>query len=305
MTAAADELAVTPGAISRQVQLLEAHVGLRLFEGSKHRPVLTPVGQALAPALCAAFDSMDRAVRTARAAATAALDVTCFSTFTVKWLIPRLFDFHAHHPGIEVRLQTTHGAQRPRTGWDISIGVQPCATTSAAHRADVVHLFPEHLGPVLAPSLARRVPLRAAADLAHHTLLQSSARLDAWRMWADAAAHPLPALEGPVYEHYYFTLQAALAGLGVCVAPWHLVASDVQAGQLLAPLGFAPSGYDYVALHGTGNPADHGTGRQVFCDWLQTQARQMHEPPPALPGINAPARRQPSPTPMAPTQTDP
>ena len=278
MTAAADELAVTPGAISRQVQLLEAHIGQPLFEGSKHRPLLTPIGLALLPTLSAAFDSIDMAIRAAREAAVTTLDVACFSTFTVKWLIPRLFDFHAHHPGIEIRLQTTHSAgTSPHARWDVSIGVDTHAVAGTPPRSGAVELFPEQLGPVLAPSLAQRLPLRTAADLCGHTLLQSGGRLDAWHMWASAMACPLPQLNGPVYEHYYFTLQAALAGLGVCVAPRHLVADDVHAGQLLAPLGFVPSGYRYVALLGAETHQARSAARQVFCDWLQAQATQMRD----------------------------
>ena len=107
MTAAADELSVTPGAISRQVQLLEASLGQRLFEGSKNKPQRTQTGKTLLPALSNALDSMEAAVRAVSDHASGTLDVACFSTFTVKWLIPRLFDFNALYPDIEVRLRTT------------------------------------------------------------------------------------------------------------------------------------------------------------------------------------------------------
>jgi LysR family glycine cleavage system transcriptional activator len=259
MGAAADELAVTPGAISRQV-----HLNLRLFEGSKNKPQLTPAGQALLPAFSAALDGIEAAVRAVSDTASGSLDVSCFSTFTVKWLIPRLFDFTARYPGIAVRLRaagpTTDAA---REACDVVITVLDTANPTTA-----LPLFPEHLGPVLAPALATRIGLHAASDLAQHTLLQSKTRLNAWQMWADASVCELPALTGPVFEHYYFTLEAAVAGLGVCVAPWHLVADDVQAGRLLAPLGFRASGYQYVAKR----REQRNAACDLFCTWLQTQA---------------------------------
>ncbi|KEH09938.1 hypothetical protein GY14_09060 [Delftia tsuruhatensis] len=91
-----------------------------------------------------------------------------------------------------------------------------------------------------------------------------------------------PAAAGPVYEHYYFTLEAALRGLGAAVAPWHLVMDDVQAGRLLAPFGFTASGYRYLALR---RSTAAQTRLDIFCNWLQAQARAMPEAP-AVQGIS-------------------
>ncbi len=291
MSAAADEVSVTPGAISRQVQLLEASLGQRLFEGSKNKPQLTHAGQTLLPALSAALDTMEAAVRAVSDSASGTLDVACFSTFTVKWLIPRLFDFNALYPDIEVRLRTNGplgDLERARCDLAITVeagehhGADPSGTQAArqsvnpaADATNTLTLFPEHLGPVLAPSLAARIPLHTPADLGTHTLLQTKTRLNAWQMWAGAQGCALPPLGDTTYEHYYFTLQAAVAGLGVCVAPWHLVADDVQAGRLLAPLGFCDSGYRYVARR----RPQRSQKLDLFCAWLQTQAAQAAPPP--------------------------
>ena len=275
MTAAADELSVTPGAISRQVQLLEDSLGQRLFEGSKNKPQLTPAGQTLLPALSSALDNMEAAVRAVSDNSTGTLDVACYSTFTVKWLIPRLFDFNARYPDIEVRLRTSGPLDDlERARCDLSITVDDSAREPATDAANTLPLFPERLGPVLAPALASRLPLHTAADLAHHTLLQSKTRLNAWAMWATAQGCAAPPASGTVYEHYYFTLQAAVAGLGVCVAPWHLVADDVEAGHLLAPLGFCESGYRYVAKR----RAQRSQKLDLFCAWLLAQAREAPLP---------------------------
>ncbi|MDD0813291.1 LysR family transcriptional regulator [Curvibacter sp. HBC28] len=97
MSAAALELSVTPGAISRQVQQLERSLNVKLFEGSKNKPLLTPAAQTLLSALSPALDQMEAAVKAISNANSGVLDVACFSTFMVKWLIPKLFDFNALH----------------------------------------------------------------------------------------------------------------------------------------------------------------------------------------------------------------
>ncbi|MES2583151.1 MAG: LysR substrate-binding domain-containing protein [Pseudomonadota bacterium] len=281
MTAAADELSVTPGAISRQVQLLEDSLGQRLFEGSKNNPQLTQAGQTLLPALSSALDTMEAAVRAVSDSTTGTLDVACYSTFTVKWLIPRLFDFNARYPDIEVRLLTSGPLDDlERARCDLSITVEDGTQEPVRDAADnSLALFPERLGPVLAPALASRLPLHAPVDLARHTLLQSKTRLNAWAMWATAQGCAAPPATGTVYEHYYFTLQAAVAGLGVCVAPWHLVADDVEAGRLVAPLGFCDSGYRYVAKR----RAQRSQKLDLFCAWLLAQAREAPLPPHVTP----------------------
>ena len=283
MTAAADELSVTPGAISRQVRQLEQHLGVALFDGSKARPTLTPAAHVLQPVLTNAFAHIADAVREVSDPSRGALDVACFSTFTVKWLIPRLFDFQAQHPGIEVRLRTTDaGAGAGRIHGDLSITAEEA--TGARDTSKEQPLFPEHLGPVLSPELAQRVALHQPADLADPALaplrLHTRTRRNAWAMWGAAAGAtvplPTPSQAGPEFEHYYFTLEAAVRGLGVAVAPWHLVMDDVQAGRLVAPLGFVASGYDYVVRRRTSGPLPR---LDVFCDWLLAQAAATPAPP--------------------------
>jgi LysR family transcriptional regulator, glycine cleavage system transcriptional activator len=278
MHAAADELCVTPGAISRQVQQLEDCLKVPLFQGSKNKPELTAAGQALFPVLSAALDQIEAGVRAIRnTGATGTLDVSCYSTFTVKWLIPRLFDFHAQHPEIEIRLQATGtNSSTDSAPCDVVITVE--APSTAPSTPQTTPLFAEHLGVVLAPSLAEQAPLHTPADLNHFTLLNTQTRNNAWSMWALAAGCEAPTASGPVFEHYYFTLQAAAGGLGVAVAPWHLVADDVQAGRLLAPFGFCASGLQYLAKQ---QPAASAKGT-IFCTWLKAQAQASSTPPPCV-----------------------
>ncbi|MCH8622384.1 LysR substrate-binding domain-containing protein [Undibacterium sp. TS12] len=272
MTAAADELAVTPGAISRQVLQLEQALGVRLFEGSKNKPQTTAAAKILLPALTAAFDQIEVAVRAVSDDEQGTLDVACFSTFIVKWLIPRLYQFNALYPDIEVRLSASQSsADLQRHRYDLVIEVDESAGTS---QDLILPLFPERLGPVLAPALAARLKLRKPAELKGKPLLHTKSRLDAWQMWADASGCVLPRQAGAEFEHYYFTLEAAINGLGIAVAPWHLVADDIEAGRLLAPFGFQESDYQYIARR----REQKNRKLDKFCDWLQEQAQAMPGP---------------------------
>lgn len=273
MTAAAQELSVSPGAISRQVRQLEVHLGLPLFEGTKANPVLTQAGRTLQPVLSQAFDQIEHCLHQIGEHEEVPLDVACLSTFTVKWLIPRLFEFHAQHPRTEVRLRTTdtHDAERDRC--DVLITAQATATPTT----QCTYLFPERLGLVLAPPLAKNMHITSMGDVQHLPLLHTRTRRNAWSMWAAAAGVTLTTeriATGAEFEHYYFTLEAAVQGLGVAVTPWHLVIDDLQAGRLLAPLGFVESGYHYVAQH---RRSAHPQ-LKIFCDWLSTQARKTPLP---------------------------
>ncbi|XAH23529.1 LysR substrate-binding domain-containing protein [Xylophilus sp. GW821-FHT01B05] len=268
MTAAAQELHVTPGAVSRQVRQLEEALGVTLFDGPKQRPQLTPAGRLLQPALSAAFGQIERAVDAVLRQQGATLDVSCLSTFTMRWLIPRLYAFHARHPQINVRLQSTdQGAEAPASRCDVAITVETAAPSSG----DGLPLFAEMLGPVLAPGLAAQLALGSPDDLDGLALLRTRTRSNAWAMWSAASGHTPRVLPGPEFAHYYFTLEAAVGGLGICIAPWHLVMDDLRSGRLVAPFGFCASGYHYVAkLQAPGDEAV-----RHFCAWLQEEAAAM------------------------------
>ncbi len=256
MRLAAEELGVTYGAVSRQVRGLEQTLGVPLFEGPRNR--LTPSRAAvdLHPALQEAFDGIEAAVARLVDRDRRVLDVSCLGTLTMRWLIPRLFGFHAEHPGVEVRLSADDGpVDFARQSLDVAIRVGHGPWTEG----EVIELFPDKVGPVLSPMLAERVedPLRDAPAL--HT----KTRPAAWQDWC--RSQDLPAPEGGrEFEHFYFMLEAATAGLGVAIAPEVLVRDDLAAGRLRAPFGFEPSGQTYVALA----PKRPGRETLAFLDWL-------------------------------------
>lgn len=284
MTVAASELSVTHGAVSRQVQHLEQTLGVALFTGPRSRPVLTPTGQALAQGLMTVFDQLDRAVATALRTEDMIVDVSCLSTLLMRWLIPRLHRFRDLYPTVDVRLQATEQpSDGPRDRMDVLIRVGP-QNQPAAQGESVRRLFDEWLGVVAAPALMGRIT--DARALPPDLMLTTKTRMNAWPMWTQASGFQVAQPVGPIFEHYFFTLEAVSAGLGVCVAPWHLVVDDVMSGRLVAPFGFSRSVFAYSVVSG----ADSKAPTQQFCDWLVATAAEMPEPaafPPPMSGRHA------------------
>src|SRR5262249_32216180 len=139
-------------AVSRQVGHLQQQLGVSLFEGPRNGLRLTEAGTKLLAGLSSALDQMDHAVRAVADIEDGPLDVSCPGTVTMRWLIPRLYRFQAAFPDIEVRLTASH---RPvdfaRDGFDVAIRAGGAPWPAGA---EVVPLFPEQTGPVLAPVFA-------------------------------------------------------------------------------------------------------------------------------------------------------
>jgi DNA-binding transcriptional LysR family regulator len=265
MTDAADELNVTHSAVSRQVRQLEATLGVDLFEGPKHAPRLTAAGRALLPGLTSAFDQIDASVRLVTDAEAGPLDVSCLGTLTMRWLIPSLHRFQAAHPRIDVRLAASErGTDLARDGSDVAIRV---GHGDWPDGVEVHHLFDETIGPVAAPKLAAAL----GPGFAGAPLLRTLTRPHAWRDWASRSGIAIGEANGPAYEHSYFMLEAALAGLGVGLTPWPLVADDVRAGRLVALCGFLANGDSYVAMRRRHGPKKAA----IFCEWLQQEGRRF------------------------------
>jgi DNA-binding transcriptional LysR family regulator len=229
--AAGEDLHVTQAAVSRMVKLLEARIGFALFERHANRLALTWQGKALLPGLTAAFDSIANLVAQVSAmSAVPVLTVGVGPSFAMRWLIPRLADFQAAYPDIEVRI-ATGGAINP-IGADWTCGIVLGDGKWAGF--DVQALFSADLFPVCAPALARR--LADPADLRGETLLEVAHSLDDWPLWLKAAGLRLrPEKRSPRFDTYALALQAAVDGLGVAIGLRPYVADDLAAGRLVAP----------------------------------------------------------------------
>lgn len=269
ITAAAEELAVTHGAISRHVSHLEAFIGTQLFEGPRNRPRLTAEGRVFGFALTAAFDQIEDALRIIGKGGDDILDVACLSTFAMRWLIPRLHDFAARHPSYDVRLATDD--RPPRTQVDVQIMVLP---PDAPMPEACSLLFHEQLGLVAAGAA-----LGEEADAVRLPRLETRTRPRVWQEWCALMGHGAgdvpPASR--TFDHYHLTIEAALNGLGAAIVPWHLVAGDVASGRMIAPYGFLGSGYRYVVK--VERPGRRKT--QHFVTWLKDAITAFPGPPPA------------------------
>ena len=279
MTAAADELCVTHGAVSRQVRQLEERLGVALVEGPKTRLRLTEAGLELADQLTTAFRSLEAAVG-AQDPGAASLHLSCPGSLAMKWLIPRLAGFHAAHPEVQVRItESTAPVDFRRDRCDLAIRIGPSFDGEAM---ETTPFMPQFHGPVLAPGL-----LAGARDA--HTLLADLPRLrsqsypQGWREWQANSGVTLPEPKTTrAFEHNTYMIEAAAAGLGAAVCPWTFVAEDLAKGRLVAPFGFAATGSSYVVLRPKGS---RSKATAWFRDWLVEQGARM--PPPAE--IGAPA----------------
>ena len=277
LSAAADELCVTHGAVSRQVKLLEDWAGVAVFERIGRRLRLTEAGQAYRTALGGAFDTVAAASGRLRQVGRAAqpLTVNALPTFAMRWLLPRLAGFQRRHPDIELRLITSdEPVERLAPGaCDVAIrrrvGAWPAGFSAEAFLA-------EHEIPVCAPALLKRAPIARPQDLAQQTLLHADKRPGAWTRWLAAAGVPEVEHRAPRqrFDHFYLTLQAAADGLGVALGPLPIVLDDLAAGRLVAPLRGprvpSPS-YCWVVSSGLQDrPAV-----VAFCAWLSNEGAHV------------------------------
>jgi LysR family glycine cleavage system transcriptional activator len=236
---AAEELCVTKSAVSHQVQALEDFLGVRLLSRGGREISLTKSGQAFLPEVQTALDRLAAAVTRLRPRASdRPLTISLLPTFAVRWLIPRLADFHRRHPEIDVRLDTSlEAVDFARTDVDVAVrygrGDWP-----GLHRD---RLLAESLLPVCSPSLLEGpVPLKRPQDLMRHTLLHNSSHPEEWRLWLTAAGVTGVDLDrGPSFAYSELLLRAAAEGLGVALARRHLIEADLAAGTLVAPFEFA------------------------------------------------------------------
>ena len=198
------------------------------------------------------------------------LNVSCLGTFMMRWLIPRLYRFKTAHPYVEVRLSASAApVEFSREGFDLAIRVGEDAWPEDA---EIIKLFPDYMGPVLAHDLASRHDLTDPRGLLPLPKLHSKSRPGAWSAWCLCAGLPKQDdHDGAQFEHLYFMLEAALSGLGVCVAPWPAVVDSLKAGRLVAPFGFHPSGKQYVVL--TRKRPNRKV--MIFCDWLREEVEQL------------------------------
>jgi LysR family glycine cleavage system transcriptional activator len=276
---AADELAVTPGAVSQQIQNLEDYIGSALFKRTPKGLLLTDGAQTALPALREAFDRLAEAASLLTAGTDGRrLTVSVAPSFAAKWLMPRLGRFEEAHPEVDVWISAGMELVDFASG-EVDLAVR--YGTGRYPGLEVTKLMAETVIPVAAPALLAQTPLAAERDLAAHTLLHDGSP-DAdescpdWPMWLAArGVKGVDGARGPRYNQSSLVIEAAINGRGVALAKRTLAQADLDAGRLVAPLG-APTEVDF-AYHLV-HPKAKARLPQVkaFAAWITREAR-AHE----------------------------
>jgi len=273
-TAAARALHRTHGAVSRQVRALEDELGTRLFVRGARRVSLTADGEALLAATGRAFAALRDGVSDLKRRRGGPFVLSCEPTLALAWLIPRLRDLERRAPDVVVHVESRGGAIA-LAGGGVDLAVRR-RDFPIGEGVRVEALMDEWLGPVCSPAVAR-----ALARGARATLLHTRTRPDGFADWtrATARAFPLPRARDAWFEHFAWSLEAAVAGLGVALGPYPLVMDAMRAGRLVAPFGFVRGEVGYVLLSRPDARAD--PREAAIRSWLSTHAAKA-APPRAL-----------------------
>ena len=227
-TRAAEELHLTQTAVSQHVRNLEQRLGKRLFRRVPKGLALTDEGMILLPTLVESFERMASVIERIRTTQKReVLSVGSVGSFAVGWLMPRLRDFQARHPFLEVRLFTNNNrVDLAGEGLDYAIRFGD----GHWHGTEAIYLLDAPLAAVCAPQVAQRIV--SVRDLGRETLLRSY-RADEWTAWFKAAGVAPPLLTGPMFDSSLVLADAAAQGAGIALLPIRLFSRDIRQGRLV------------------------------------------------------------------------
>lgn len=273
-TAAAQELFVTPGAVSRQVKLLEEFFEVRLFNRLARGLELTEEGRFYYGVVQAPLQQLaEGSTQLKQRGREGPLRVTLIPSFAVHWLVPRLDRFYKQHPGIDVLVDASFRAV-DFSREDMDLGIRLGEGFWPGLRADLLMTF--DWVPVCAPQLLKPdKPLREPNDLAHYPILSMMTR-DIWLGWLKMAGADRVNFErGTFFNDFNVMLQAALDGLGIALGRSNLVRADVQAGRLVQPFNIAfPSRTAYYVVCAA--ERYHHPKIAAFREWLLAEAEESN-----------------------------
>ncbi|MEQ5836130.1 LysR substrate-binding domain-containing protein [Marinobacter sp. NFXS9] len=283
---AAHRLGVTSGAVSRQIKQLEERLGVPLFERHANGVSVNPAGRLLAEDVDAGLARIANGVQlaTERTRETTRLVISAPPSFLQLWLLPRLNEFETQEHDIEISLDADSKLTPPVWQAD-SARLSLRYGRGPWNGVRSLPLFDDALVPVCAPSLLAHSPINTPADLLDHSLLtvdwssQQRREFPGWKAWLEAAGvSPPSALMQRHYSLYSLALDQAIAGRGVVLATYPVVADRLASGVLVRPFGNAyvlPSPFRYeLVLPATGSAPP---AIQRFVDWLVDEARRFQE----------------------------
>ena len=280
---AAEELNVTPAAVSHQIKKLEEYFGILLFNRQDGRFDLTAVGQAALPKLQEGFENLSLAVQQMRAVTgRRTLRVLAAPSFAAKWVAPRLNRFLARQPDIDIELSSSSDL--------ISENVPPSAISAALRQKEVDIAIPFGRGrfpgckatklmsaeavPLCSPGYMEEAQLKQPADLLDRTLLHDNTRYPENPTWSDwmalAGLDKADGTRGIHFDHAVQALEAAIGGQGVALSLKPLASADLAAGRLVIPFDIVlPLKIAYYMVQDQGEPDSHV---EAFRDWVMEEA---------------------------------
>ena len=283
-TRAADELGLTPAAVSFQIKEIEEQLGVKLFTRTSRTIRLTEAGVILCDAAADAMDGMSRAVSKAQKAARgmAQLKVTLDPQFATKWLMRRVEEFRRLHPDIELRFDISYEV-RDFDVDDIDVAIRFGSGKYPGLAAS--RLFDNVIVPVCSPRLlASGKPLKEPRDLLNHTLAhiewsRQGVTWPNWRMWmAAAGVDDYDGSNTLVFSASSNAVDAAMAGDAVALADFAMVANDLSEGRLVRPFDLSikvgPE-YAYFLVYPEGSASDPRI--IAFRDWILNETAALHE----------------------------
>ena len=275
-TRAAQELALTQGAVSRQITTLEAFVGVALFRRNRHGVALTSSGRDYAAQVATRLAALEQDTLDvmSRQGSAQTLQLAAVPTFATRWLIPRLPELKRLHPELTVHIETrTRAFMFADTPFDAALFAGTPEQVSQWAGTHAVKLLDEVVLPICAPQLLPGTARLSPEAIAGLPLLQQSTRPEAWRQWFEAQAVAAPqALAGARFELFSMTAAAAVQGMGLALVPRLLIEPELTQGELVVacdrPLA---SGRAYYLVHPDRN--DNPLATQLFLDWLLRAAQ--------------------------------
>ena len=282
ITRAADELALTESAVSRQISQLEDQLGVQLFHRIKKRLSLTRAGTAYARDVAGALERLEKDTFDVMSneGEGGTLEIAVLPTVGSQWLIPRMTDFYERHPGLTVSMSARSGRFLfSETTLDGAL----CFGGASWPGARCDFLFEEELVVVAGGRLLQHLAPGSAEAVLEHRLLHLATRPAAWPSWAAAAGiGGVNLLKGPRFELQSMVIGAACAGQGLALLPRFLIDSPLQRGELriVSDVSVRSEGSYYFAYpeEKAGEPQ-----LELFRQWLQEHAHQFGENAPGLP----------------------
>lgn len=264
---AAEELFVTPSAVSHQIKSLEEFLGLKLFHREKRQVQITVAGEKYLVAVQHALDELDAATRRLMSAPnTSAVTFEAPPAFLNRWLMPRIKDFQALYPDVELRLSAGGVSRIDFDHSDLDMAVFFGDQPEDDLEVHLVH--PSKVVPVCSPRLIEEQQIESLQDLTRQTLIHVTSRRNEWtRLLRQGGVSMTGQEKGLSFSSTQLALGAALEGIGVALSDRELISRELQYGQLVVPLeAELQTGKAFYLIYPKGRQVTYGM--RVFRDWL-------------------------------------